>query len=41
MSLKMYLSMYYAVLNKHDALIIDQTSDHVFKLNWDTALILN
>jgi hypothetical protein len=31
----------YATLNKHDALIIDQTSEHVFKLNWDTALILN
>ena len=31
----------YATLNKHDALIIDQTSEHIFKLNWDTALILN
>ena len=31
----------YATLNKHDALIIDQTSKHIFKLNWDTALILN
>jgi hypothetical protein len=25
----------------HDALIIDQTSKNIFKLNWDTALILN
>ena len=31
----------YATINKHDALIIDQTSKHIFKLNWDTALILN
>ena len=31
----------YATLNKHDALIIDQTSKHIFKLNWDTSLILN
>ena len=31
----------YATLNKHDALIIDQTSKNIFKLNWDTALILN
>ena len=31
----------YATLNKHDALIIDQTSPHIFKLNWDTALILD
>ena len=31
----------YATLNKHDALIIDQTSKHIFKLNWDTALILD
>ena len=31
----------YATLNKHDALIIDQTAQHIFKLNWDTALILN
>ncbi len=32
----------YAKINKHDALIIDQTSKHIFKLkNWDTALILN
>ena len=31
----------YATLNKHDALIINQTSKHIFKLNWDTALILN
>ncbi len=29
----------YATLNMHDALIIDQTSKHVFKLNWDAALI--
>ena len=32
----------YATKNKHNALIIDQTSKHdIFKLNWDTALILN
>ena len=31
----------YATLDKHDALIIDQTSKHIFKLNWDTALILD
>ena len=31
----------YATLDKHDALIIDQTSKNIFKLNWDTALILN
>ncbi len=31
----------YATINKHDALIIDQTSKHIFKLNWDTALILD
>ena len=31
----------YAKINKHDELIIDQTSKHIFKLNWDTALILN
>ena len=31
----------YATSNKHDALIIDQISKHIFKLNWDTALILN
>ncbi len=31
----------YATLNKHDALIIDQTSKQISKLNWDTALILN
>jgi hypothetical protein len=31
----------YATINKHDALTIDQTSKHIFKLNWDTALILN
>ena len=31
----------YATLNKHDALIIDQTAQHIFKLNWDTALTLN
>ena len=30
----------YATVNKHDALIIDQTSKHIFKLNWDTALVL-
>ncbi len=30
----------YATINKHDALIIDQTSKHIFKSNWDTALIL-
>jgi hypothetical protein len=26
----------YATINKHDALIIDQTSKHIFKLNRDT-----
>ena len=31
----------YATINKHDALIIDQTSKHIFKLNWDTALVLS
>jgi peptide/nickel transport system substrate-binding protein len=31
----------YSILDKHDALIIDQTSKHIFKLNWDTALIFN
>ena len=31
----------YATIEKHDALIIDQTAKHIFKLNWDTALILN
>jgi hypothetical protein len=31
----------YATIEKHDALIIDQTSKHIFKLNWDTALIIN
>ncbi len=31
----------YATLNKHDALIIDQTSKHILELKWDTALILN
>lgn len=31
----------YSTLDKHDALIIDQTSKHIFKLNWDTALILD
>ena len=31
----------YSTLEKHDALIIDQTSKHIFKLNWDTALILD
>ena len=28
----------YATFDKHDALIIDQTSTNMFKLNWDTAL---
>jgi hypothetical protein len=31
----------YATIEKHDALIIDQTAKHIFKLNWDTALIFN
>jgi hypothetical protein len=31
----------YATNEKHDALIIDQTAKHIFKLNWDTALIFN
>ncbi len=31
----------YATINEHDALIIDQTSKYIFKLNWDSALILN
>jgi hypothetical protein len=31
----------YATINNHDALIIDQTSKHIFKLNWDTALVLS
>jgi hypothetical protein len=31
----------YATINKHDALIIDQTSKHIFKLNWDTAVVLS
>ncbi len=32
----------YATLNKHDAwLLTDQTSKHIFKLNWDTSLILD
>ena len=30
-----------ATINEHDALIIDETSKHVFKLKWDTAIILN
>ncbi len=30
----------YAAVNKHDALIIEQTRKHIFKLNWDTALVL-
>jgi hypothetical protein len=28
----------YATVNKHDAIIIDQTSKHIFKLNWDTVM---
>ncbi len=31
----------YSTLDKHDALIIDQTSKHIFKSNWDTASILD
>lgn len=31
----------YATFDKHDALIIDQTSKNMFKLNWDTALKLS
>ena len=32
----------YATKNKHNALIIDQTSKHdIFKLNWDVALRIN
>jgi hypothetical protein len=31
----------HATIDKHDALIIDQTAKHIFKLNRDTALILN
>ena len=31
----------YATIEKHDALIIDQTAKHIFKLNLDTALIFN
>jgi hypothetical protein len=31
----------YATINKHDALIIDQASKHVFELNCGTALTLD
>ena len=31
----------YATNNKHDALIIDQTSKNMFKLNWDVGLKLS
>ena len=31
----------YATNNKHDALIIDQTSKNMFKLNWDIGLKLS
>ena len=31
----------YATVMKHDALIIDQTSKNMFKLNWDIALSSN
>ena len=31
----------YAIVMKHDALIIDQTSKNMFKLNWDIALSSN
>jgi hypothetical protein len=31
----------YVTFGKHDALIIDQTSKNMFKLNWDTALTFN
>lgn len=30
-----------ATIDKHDALIIDQTVKHISKLNWGTSLILN
>ena len=34
-----FLSLFeYATKNKHNALIIDQTSKHMFKLNWDIGL---
>jgi len=37
-----FLSLFeYATKDKHNALIIDQTSSNMFKLNWDVGLKLN